>query len=136
MPMWRRFVLAAGHLPVGWTSAASATPHLPTGRVRVLATAGASRTPFFPDAPTLAEAGIALSGWVAQIGPAALSPAVAEHLHALLRPAFAGPDLCQRLQTLGTKPDLRPAEALLEELRREDAFWAAVAQAGTPKPPR
>ncbi|MBD0275368.1 MAG: hypothetical protein ICV73_26000, partial [Acetobacteraceae bacterium] len=66
--------IVAGHLPVGWTSTASATPHMQTGRVRVLATSGPSRTPFFPDAPTLAEAGIpgiALSGWVALLGPPA-----------------------------------------------------------------
>ena len=70
--------IVAGHLPVGWTSIASVTPHMQAGRVRVLAAAGASRTPFFPDAPTLAEAGIpglALSGWVALLGPAAGAPA-------------------------------------------------------------
>jgi tripartite-type tricarboxylate transporter receptor subunit TctC len=81
--------IVAGHLPVGWTSTASVTPHVPTGRIRVLATAGASRTPFFPEAPTLAEAGIpgiALSGWVALLGPAALPSAIAERLHAYCDP--------------------------------------------------
>ncbi len=109
-----------------------------TGRVRVPATSGPSRTPFFPDAPTLAEAGvpgIAVYGWVALLGPAGLPSAVAERLHALLRPVFADPAFRQRLQALGIEPDLRPAEALLKEMRREDAFWAAAAQAGTLKPP-
>ena len=130
--------VVAGHLPVGWTSTASATPHMQTGRVRILATSGPSRTPFFPDAPTLAEAGvpgIALYGWVALLGPAGLLPAVAERLHALLLPAFADPGFRQRLQALGIEPDLRPPEALLEEMRREDAYWAAAARAGTLKPP-
>jgi tripartite-type tricarboxylate transporter receptor subunit TctC len=129
--------IVAGHLPVGWTSTASVTPHLQTGRIRVLAAAGASRTPFFPDAPTLAEAGIpgiALSGWVALLGPAALPAAVAESLHALLRGAFADPGFQGRLGTLGIEPDLRPADALREEMRREDAYWAAAARAGTLKP--
>ena len=130
--------IVAGHLPVGWTSTASVTPHVPTGRIRVLATAGASRTPFFLEAPTLAEAGIpgiALSGWVALLGPAALPSAIAERLHALLRPAFADANFRARLATLGIEPDLRPAAALREEMRREDAFWAAAARAGTLKPP-
>ena len=129
--------VVAGHLPVGWTSTASATPHIPTGRVRVLATSGATRTPFFPDAPTLAEAGVpgvALTGWVAMLGPAALPPATAERLHALLRPAFADAGFRQRLGTLGIEPDLRPPEALREEMRREDEFWGAAARAGTLKP--
>ena len=131
--------IVAGHLPVGWTSTASVTPHMQTGRIRVLAAAGAPRTPFFPDAPTLAEAGvpgIALSGWVALLGPAALPPAIAERLHALLEPAFAEAGFRQRLGALGIEPDLRPAAALAEEMRREDAFWAAAARAGTLKPPR
>lgn len=129
--------IVAGHLPAGWTSTASVTPHVPTGRVRVLAAAGASRTPFFPEAPTLAEAGvpgIALSGWVALLGPAALPAAVSGRLHALLRPAFADAGFRQRLQTLGIEPDLRPGEALREDMRREDAFWSEAARSGTLKP--
>lgn len=129
--------VVAGHLPVGWTSTASVTPHLPTGRVRVLAVAGASRTSFFPDAPTLAEAGIpgiALSGWVALLGPAALPAAIADRLHALLVPAFADAGFRQRLGALGIEPDLRPAAALDEEMRREDGYWAAMSRSGNLKP--
>ncbi|MBD0273168.1 MAG: tripartite tricarboxylate transporter substrate binding protein, partial [Acetobacteraceae bacterium] len=130
--------VVAGHLPVGWTSTASATPHMQTGRVRVLATSGPSRTPFFPDAPTLAEAGvpgISLYGWVALLGPAGLPAVVAERLHDLLRPAFSDPGFSQRLRALGIESDLGPAEVLLRDMRREDAFWAAAARAGTLKPP-
>jgi tripartite-type tricarboxylate transporter receptor subunit TctC len=130
--------IVAGHLPVGWTSTASVTPHVQTGRIRILATAGPTRTPFFPDAPTLGEAGIpgiALSGWVALLGPAALPGAIAARLHELLVPVFADPAFQHRLRTLGIEPDLRPAEALLAEMRREDAYWAAAARAGTLKAP-
>jgi tripartite-type tricarboxylate transporter receptor subunit TctC len=130
--------IVAGHLPVGWTSTASVTPHVQTGRIRVLATAGPTRTPFFPEAPTLGEAGVAgitLSGWVALLGPAALPPAIAGRLHDLLRPVFADPAFQERLGTLGIEPDLRPADALLAEMRREDAFWGAAARAGTLRPP-
>src|SRR5918998_5566369 len=111
--------IVAAPLPVEWPSTASVTPHVPTGRIRVLATAGASRTPFFPESPTLAEAGvpgIALSGWVALLGPAALPTAIAERLHALLQGAFADPGFQGRLGTLGIEPDLRPAGALRDEM--------------------
>jgi tripartite-type tricarboxylate transporter receptor subunit TctC len=59
--------IVAGHLPSGWTSTASATPHMQTGRARVLAASTATRTPFFPDAPTVQEAGFPdfdFAGWV------------------------------------------------------------------------
>ena len=130
--------IVAGHLPVGWTSTASVTPHLPTGRVRVLAASGDARTPFFPDAPTLAEAGIpsiALAGWVALLGPAALPAAIAARLHGLLVPAFADPAFRQRLGALGIEPDLRDAPALRSAMEREDALWGAAARDGTLKPP-
>ena len=71
--------IVAGHLPVGWTSTASAMPHMQTGRVRVLAVSTATRTPFFPDVPTAQEQGVAdfdLAGWVGLYGPAGLPDAV------------------------------------------------------------
>jgi len=122
---------------VGWTSTASVTPHLATGRVRLLAASSAVRTPFFPETPTLAEAGIprtALSNWVAMLGPAALPGAVAERLYGLLVPAFDDHAFRQRLTALGIEPDLRPAGDLHVEMLREDAFWAAAAKTGTLKP--
>ena len=36
--------VVAGHLPVGWTSTASAMPHMQTGRVRLLAVSTATRS--------------------------------------------------------------------------------------------
>ena len=126
--------VVAGHLPVGWTSTASATPHMQTGRVRVLAASTATRTPFFPDVPTVMEQGVAefdLSGWVGLYGPAGLPPAVLDRLDAALRTAFADPVLLQRFAAMGIEPDLRPSAGLAEVGRREDRLWAAAASAGT-----
>jgi tripartite-type tricarboxylate transporter receptor subunit TctC len=125
--------LVAGHLPVGWTSTASAMPHMQTGRVRVLAVSTATRTPFFPDVPTAQEQGVAefdLAGWVALLGPAGLPPALVQRLQGLLEQAFADPVLQGRFTAMGIEPDLRPGPALLEAMQREDRIWAAAAAAG------
>jgi tripartite-type tricarboxylate transporter receptor subunit TctC len=125
--------IVAGHLPVGWTSTVSATPHIAPGRVRVLAVSTATRSPFFPDVPTAQEAGVAefdLSGWVALLGPARLPEALAQHIHGLLERAYADPSLRARFSALGVEADLRPPAALAEAMRREDRLWAAAAAAG------
>ncbi|TDH63088.1 tripartite tricarboxylate transporter substrate binding protein [Dankookia rubra] len=125
--------IVAGHLPVGWTSTASAMPHMQTGRVRVLAVSTSTRTPFFPDVPTAQEQGVAdfdLSGWVGLYGPAGLPEAVVARLQEALGRAFADPTLQQRFTAMGIEPDLRPAAGLMQAAQREDRLWAAAAAAG------
>ncbi|MBV1798102.1 tripartite tricarboxylate transporter substrate binding protein [Siccirubricoccus sp. G192] len=125
--------IVAGHLPIGWTSTASAIPHLQTGRVRILAVSTSQRTPLLPDVPTVQEGGVAgydVSGWVAMLGPAGLPPALAGRIHAVLAAAYAEPALRQRFQTLGLEPDLRDPAASAEFLKADDARWAAAAAAG------
>jgi tripartite-type tricarboxylate transporter receptor subunit TctC len=128
--------VVAGHLPVGWTSTVSAMPHLGTGRVRVLAVSTATRTPFFPDVPTLQEQGIDidLAGWVALFGPSGLAAAAAQRLQEALARAYADETLKQRFAAMGVEADLRSGAALLEAMQREDRVWAAAAASGHIRP--
>jgi tripartite-type tricarboxylate transporter receptor subunit TctC len=125
--------IVAGHLPVGWTSTASAMPHLATGRVRVLAVSPATRTPLMPDVPTVAEAGVPgydVSSWVAMLAPPRTPPALAERIHAAVARAYADPALQDRFRTLGLEPDLRGPEPFAAFLADDDARWARAAAAG------
>ena len=125
--------IVAGHLPLGWTSTASAIPHLATGRVRVLAVSPATRTPLMPEVPTVAEAGVPgfdVSSWVAMLAPPRMAPALAERIHAAVARAYAEPALQERFRTLGLEPDLRGPEAFAAFLAADDARWAAAAAAG------
>jgi tripartite-type tricarboxylate transporter receptor subunit TctC len=129
--------IVAGHLPVGWTSTVSATPHIATGRVRVLAVSTATRTPFFPDVPTAAEQGVTefdLSGWVAMLAPPRMPAALAAQIGGAVQRVFDDAAFGQRLTTLGVERDFRPPAALLEAMQRDDRIWAAAAQAGHIRP--
>ena len=129
--------IVAGHLPTGWTSTVSAKPHIGTGRVRVLGVSTAQRTPYFPDVPTVQEAGIAdfdLSGWVAMLAPPHMPPALAAQIASTVQAVFDDVAFQQRLVTLGVERDFRPAPALLEAMQRDDRIWAAAAQAGHIRP--
>jgi tripartite-type tricarboxylate transporter receptor subunit TctC len=125
--------VVAGHLPLGWTSTASATPHLSTGRTRIIAVSTATRTPFFPDVPTVQEQGIAdfdLAGWVALLAPAGLQDAISARIRTAVDSAFADAAFRARLTALGIEPDLRAPAETLAAMQREDRIWAAAATAG------
>ncbi|MGG5808065.1 Bug family tripartite tricarboxylate transporter substrate binding protein [Falsiroseomonas sp. CW058] len=125
--------IVAGHLPLGWTSTASAMPHLATGRVRTLAVSPATRTPLMPDVPTVAEAGVPgydVSSWVAMLAPPRMPRALAERIHAAVAGAYAEPALQERFRTLGLEPDLRGPEPFAAFLAADDARWAQAAAAG------
>lgn len=125
--------IVAGHLPLGWTSTASATPHMATGRARIIAVSTATRTPFFAEVATAQEQGLAdfdLAGWVALLGPAGISEALAQRIHAAVESAFQNQAFLARLAALGIEPDLRGQAPLLAAMQREDRIWAAAGAAG------
>lgn len=125
--------LMAGHLPVGFTSTATALPLLPGGRLRLLAVTGAARSPALPDVPTVAESGFAgyeVAGWGALLGPGGLPAAVMARLHAALGAAFSDPALRARLDALGLEADLRGPEDARAFLAADAARWDAAAAAG------
>lgn len=131
--------IVAGHLPVGWTSTVSATPHIPTGRVRILAVSTASRTPYFPDVPTVQETGIVdfdFAGWVALLAPPRLAEALVARIGAVVERVFGDQTFRQRLVTLGVEADFRSADGLRAVMEREDRIWAAAARAGHIQPQR
>ena len=122
--------VVAGHLPTGWTSTASATPHIPTGRVRILAASTGTRTPFFPDAPTMQEAGLGefdFAGWVWLLGPAGMQQATVDRIYGAVSTAFGDQAFRTRLTAMGIEPALKPGPDLLALMQREDRTWAAAA---------
>jgi tripartite-type tricarboxylate transporter receptor subunit TctC len=125
--------IVAGHLPIGWTSTASALPHLATNQVRVLAVSTAERTQLMPDVPTVREGGVAgydVSGWVAALAPPRMSPALLREIHGAIARAYAEPALMERFRTLGLEPNLLDPEQTAAFLRADDARWAAAAAEG------
>ena len=125
--------IVAGHLPIGWTSTASALPHLATNQVRVLAVSTAARTQLMPTVPTVREGGVDgydVSGWVAALGPPRLRAGVLQAVHGAIAQAYAEPALMERFRTLGLEPNLLDPEQTAAFLREDDARWARAASEG------
>ncbi|WP_052214179.1 tripartite tricarboxylate transporter substrate binding protein [Belnapia sp. F-4-1] len=96
---------------------ASAAQQVRDGMVRGIAVTGNRRFPFFPDLPTLAEAGVPgydIATWNILLGPPGMPATVQAALNRALVASLAEPALQQRLLTAGvdawTAPN-GPAEA-------------------------
>ncbi len=94
--------------------------HVKSGRLRVLATTGSSRSQTFPAVPTLKEAGIDVvaSAWFGLFVPAGTPPAVVERLYQATAAAAKSPVLRQKLAAQGD-------EVVVEGPARFQAFQAA-----------
>lgn len=97
----------SGEIPVAFSTAPVAVPHIKSGRLRALAVSSAKRNPALPDVPTVAESGVAgydMINWYGTVVPAG-TPAVAiNRLNAEINKALQLPDVQQRLAGLGADP--------------------------------
>ncbi len=123
--------LAGGNVASAVSPVTEALELHKAGRVRIVATTGATRSPFVPEVPTFRELGIDLEVplWFAVYGPAGIAPATVERLRGAIDRGFASRDAADRLARLGlVAAPLSPAA--LEALRqRESAMWGPVVAA-------
>jgi tripartite-type tricarboxylate transporter receptor subunit TctC len=78
--------------------------HVKGGKMRILATSGAARSPHVPDVPTFKEQGfgeLMVREWFGFFAPAAASTDTQDRLNAALRSALALPDIVAFMQPLG-----------------------------------
>jgi len=98
--------LAGGSLHLMFGNASSTLPFVRDGRVRALAVTSATRAPYLPDLPTLAESGLpgfAIDEWYACIGPAGMPPAVVQRLNASILEIIAASAERARLLEMGAE---------------------------------
>ncbi|WP_043458544.1 Bug family tripartite tricarboxylate transporter substrate binding protein [Azohydromonas australica] len=105
-----------------------------TGKVRVLATAGASRSSLLPDVPTLAEAlgtsairdVMTATEWYGLMAPAGTAPSVIASLNAAVEDVLREPKLVQQLTSQGHDPALLRGAAFGDLIRKDQDRWRAV----------
>ena len=99
------------------------------GKLRMLATAGAERTPGLPDLPTVAESGVPgfdASTWHAMLGPAGLQPEVVSTLSREFGRALQLPDVRERLASMSLDPQNATPGPLAATLARDVAKWKKI----------
>lgn len=104
-------------------------PHVPTGKLKVLAIAAAKRHESAPDLPTTAELGFpgVQSGSVSGlVGPAGLPADVVGKLNTATRKALDDPKLRARLLAQGTNATGSTPRQFLDQVRAEHAKWGKI----------
>jgi tripartite-type tricarboxylate transporter receptor subunit TctC len=99
--------LMAGRVDVMLDTAASAMPHVRSGKLRALAISGPKRSAEYPDLPTFAEAGLPqydTNAWYSVHAPAGTPPEVVRRLNAELVASLKEPDVQARFKQLSTDP--------------------------------
>ena len=76
--------MVAGRVDLMFSSYVTAGPHIESGKLRMLAIAGAKRHPKFPELPTMADAGfpgVEMEQWFGLFGPAGMPEPVVRKLN-------------------------------------------------------
>jgi len=121
--------LLGGQIPSSFASAPSALPQVKAGKIRALATTGATRSSFLPDVPTIAESGYPgyeATNWYAFVAPAKTPKDVVERLNRDLVKVLSTPDVREQLLSNGMEPQPSTPEELARYIDREFATWGRV----------
>ncbi len=104
-------------------------PYVKSGRLRVIAVTGMTRSDLLPQTPTVHESGLPgfdVTSWYGIFGPAALPKDIVAKLNADIAAILNAPDLKQRLDGLGAEPGSMSVDAFNKYVREEVTKWAKV----------
>jgi tripartite-type tricarboxylate transporter receptor subunit TctC len=123
--------LVAGDIPLAIIASSTAAPHVPGGKIRVLAVTTGRPSPLNPEWPTLAQEGagdIDASNWTALLAPKGTPQPVIEKLATTVADILKLPDVKARFAAGGvsTIPS-NPAE-LDAKIKREAVIYRLVIQ--------
>ncbi len=109
-------------------------PHVKAGRLRALATTGATRSKTIAELPTIAESG--LSGfeadeWFGLYAPAGTPSAIVDTLDSAVRTIWRAPETQERFASLGAEVRDMSRPEFEKFVANEIAKWAKVIRAAS-----
>jgi tripartite-type tricarboxylate transporter receptor subunit TctC len=124
--------LVSGEAAVGFATTPSCIFHLNNGRLRGLAVTTPKRSPFLPNLPTVAEAGLpgyAAEAWYGMLVPAGTPKEIIQRLHADSVKALQFEDVKKRLELTGLVPIGNTPDEFGGYIRSEVEKWGKVVKA-------
>jgi len=121
--------LLSGQVQLASIGLPPAMPYLKSGRLRVVAVTGMTRSALLPEAPTVNESGLPgfdVTSWYGIFGPAALPKDIVAKLNADIAAILNATDLKDRLATLGAEPGSMTQDAFARYVREEITKWTKV----------
>lgn len=128
--------VVAGQLPMMFSPMPDQIEQHRAGRVRIIATAGAKRSPFLDGVPTFQENGIDIQaqGWYGAFAPAALPDALAQDLGRQLIAAVNVAENKERLAKIGFVSVGAPGSDLATMVTRDIGYWGPIFKSSGFKP--
>src|SRR5438552_6066751 len=124
--------LIGGQIPAGVDAVSDVVELHRAGKLRVIATSGAQRSPLLPGVPTFKEQGFPDaegSGWIAMYAPAKTSKPLIDKWSTVIVKALRTPELRERLNNPGLEPTGTTPEELTAIMAADTARWAPVIKA-------
>jgi tripartite-type tricarboxylate transporter receptor subunit TctC len=124
--------LAALMLPDG-----SFLAYTKDNKVRVLATSGEKRSPFYPDVPTFAEQGVkelVVTEWFGLFAPAATPPAVVNRASEAIGKIVGTKEIAEAFAKFGMLPKACTPAELAALIKSEAAIWGPIIRSTGFKP--
>jgi tripartite-type tricarboxylate transporter receptor subunit TctC len=121
--------LIAGHIQMAIETSGSALQHIKAGAVRALAVSTRERSPFFPDVPTLSEAGLKgydVTTWYGLLVPKGTPADIRARLYREVSDILKTPGMIARLSDLGAVPGGETPDRFAAFIKTETAKWTKV----------
>jgi tripartite-type tricarboxylate transporter receptor subunit TctC len=120
--------LIAGHVDIMFESLQSIAPHAHAGAVRALGVSGATRSPAFPDLPTIGETvkGFAAPTWTGVVAPAGMPRAIVDKLNAAVNKAIVSDGFKDKFAKIGDEGGGGTPEDFAAVIKSDSAKWGEV----------
>jgi len=129
--------LIGGRLELIISTMASALPQMKAGKLRPLAVTTARRSSFFPEVPTMNEAGVKgyeFSTWYGLLVPAGTPQTIVDRLNREAVKAVASPAVIEQFSGQGLEPAASSPQEFGAYLRSEVSKWSRVIKASGATP--
>jgi tripartite-type tricarboxylate transporter receptor subunit TctC len=120
--------MLGGDIDASVGSFISVQPLADSGKLRLLGIARATRSPDYPNVPTIAETapGYTSGGWFGIIGPAGVPKEIVALINKEVNWALQQPDIRDRMKKLGLEIHTEPPEFFTELMRKDFENWGKV----------
>jgi len=123
--------LLAGQTSLLFATMPTVLPHAKAGKLRAIATIGATRSAAAPDLPTVAESlpGFEVNNWIGLFAPAGTPADIVRRWNGEVMRIMQSPDIQARLPAEGARFSPNTSEQFGEFVKAEIAKWAPVVKA-------
>ncbi len=128
--------LMAGDVQVAFIDPPPMIPQVRAGKVKALAVSSLTRSPLYPDIPTVAESGLPgfeMVGWLGLFAPSGTQREIVSKLQEQIVRILQQPDIRKRMAALDVIPGGSTPEQLAAQLKADITRYSAVMRAANMK---